>query len=135
MSSFENPGTLPKPGLIGRVLRLILAFILLCFFASVITNYQFWEVIDLRNIFIWMGVIYCFYAFPHAINIGFQLHLGRWPQLIFIITTSLAVVWDISWYGIFPGKAFSLSLVVLVVYVTIHIGISHLLAAFFAVPG
>jgi hypothetical protein len=133
---FEQPGTFPKPGPIGRIVRLLAGIGLLYFFAQALIAYDGFVRLNVpRNPLFWIGVALCFFGLPTAINIGFGRSWGHWPQIIVLVLGLAAVIFDLIQYGSLWGPPLGLLAYVLIVYFTAHVGLSFLVQAIFATPG
>ncbi len=120
---------LPKPGPIGRSVRLALGLFLLYFAVYALTDYRLGGSPSARDLGVWIGLAYAVYFLPDAINLGLGRTWGRWP--LFVATTAVLVAGliDLVSSGTFVGPAFGLIFFVLIVYVFTHIGLSLILAA------
>ncbi len=70
--------TLPKPGPIGRSVRLALGLLLLYFAAYALTHYRLGGSPSATNLGVWIGLAYAVYYLPDVINLGFGRNWGRW---------------------------------------------------------
>jgi hypothetical protein len=133
---FEKPGSLPKPGPIGRMVRIISGCALLYFFIVTLTNFgDFVGLIVPKHPLMWLGVALSFYFLAYVVNVGFTITWGRWLQLILVVAAMAAVVLNLSIYGRFWGPLLGLVIFVLLAYVTGHLGVSFILAGILATPG
>ncbi len=126
---------LPKPGPIGRSVRLALGLFLLYFAVSALTDYRLGGSPSARDLGVWIGLAYAVYFLPDAINLGLGRTWGRWP--LFVATTAVLVAGliDLVSSGTIVGPAFGLIVFVLIVYAFTHIGLSLIVAAIIAAPG
>ncbi len=126
---------LPKPGPIGRSVRLALGLFLLYFAVYALTHYRLGGSPSARDLGVWIGLAYAVYFLPDAINLGLGRTWGRWP--LFVATTAVLVAGliDLVSSGTFVGPAFGLIVFVLIVYAFTHIGLSLIVAAIIAAPG
>ena len=139
---FEKTGTLKPPGIIGRIVRLLLGILVLYLFIDLVE----WEWLQPKNSseFIrWQApgldwaVIFLlfFYLFPLVVNIGFGVNWKRKPQLILIIAVVGLGLFTLFQYGSIWSPALGWLLLIWLTYVAGHLGISFLLAAMLATPG
>ncbi len=126
---------LPKPGPIGRSVRLALGLFLLYFAVYALTHYRLGGSPSARDPGVWIGLAFAVYFLPDVINLGFGRTWGRWP--LFVATTALLVAGliDLVSSGTFVGPAFGLIFLVLIVYAFTHLGLSQIVAAIIASPG
>jgi len=129
---FDEPGTLQRPGPIGRLVRLILG--LLCLWLV-------WQLAfrsgtpDLTNPSFWIFVAFGMLLVPYVINIGFGVTWGAWPR---IVSTILLVGAAAIGYLTTNGQiAFSLwaTAAIWMAYVYGHLGISFVMSSLLATPG
>jgi hypothetical protein len=133
---FEKPGSLPKPGPIGRMVRIVSGCALLYFFIVTLTNFGNYIGLTVpKHPLIWLGVALSFYFLAYVVNVGFTITWGRWLQLITVLVAMASVVLDLSVYGSFWGPPLGLLVFVLLAYVTGHLGLSFILAGLLATPG
>ena len=134
--ALDKPGTLIRPGIIGRTTRFL--FAAACFYA-------FWSVLDHGDAFLVStptaltkavaAMAVAFWLFPYVVNIGFSKGWGRWPQvaIILLLLAAAAGSW-VSYGGIF-GPPVGLVMFVWLVYVFGHLGVSFALSSVLATPG
>jgi hypothetical protein len=133
---FEKPGSLPKPGPIGRMVRIVSGCALLYFFIVTLTNFGNYIGLTVpKHPLMWLGVALSFYFLAYVVNVGFTITWGRWLQLITVLVAMASVVLDLSVYGSFWGPPLGLLVFVLLAYVTGHLGLSFILAGLLATPG
>ncbi len=134
--SFEKPGTFPRPGLVGRGIRLVAGAVLLYFFVVVLRNFPAYVSSQVpTHPLLWAGVAFSVYALPEVAGIPFGRDLGRWPRLVFGGLGVAAVIFNLARYSSWWGPPLGLLLFLLLAYVTGALGISFLLAGALAVPG
>ena len=132
---FDKPGTLRRPGPIGRVVRLLLGVWLLyvCWMlwtypgALLSEKFPHWA-----NL---ISIAFALWLVPPVVNIGFGINLKAWPRysaagaiLLWAIGLGLA---DGSWWSPALGRFAWL----FVLYTFGHLGLSFVLAAVIATPG
>ena len=126
---------LPKPGPIGRSVRLALGLLLLYFAAYALTRYQLGGSPSAWNLGLWIGLAYAVYFLPDVINLGLGRAWGRWPQLVAASAVGVAGLIDLVSSGTFLGPALGLIVFALILYAFTHIGLSMLVAAILGAPG
>ncbi|MFQ5812195.1 MAG: hypothetical protein ACE5I2_03245 [Anaerolineae bacterium] len=133
---FERSGTFPRPGLIGRGVRLVAGAVLLYFFLVTLRNFPAYAGLRVpTHPLLWIGVALGIYALPQVIGIAFGRDLGRWPQLVFGILAVVGVLFNFARYSSWWGPPLGLLLFSLLAYVTGVAGASFLLAGALAIPG
>lgn len=144
MSSSTNPPvSLPKPRLVGRLVRLVLGVLLVFFFVELVT-----AVSSPGSAFLlpqtgwnvpggdwWIAAAICFFVLPVVINSGFGRRWGGWPRMVFLALAAGATLWDWLAYGSLWAPPLAVLILLLVAYVLAHAGISYLVAAVAATPG
>jgi len=132
----NDSGSLPRPGPLGIVVRLIAAFVLLSVFSSVVAAYP--DMVSSTfpsSPLLLFGVALTFYFLPDVLNPGVGRDWGRWPQKAFLLAAGVAAVADVVFYGSFWAPPLGFLLFLLVAFVTGLGGLSFLLSAILALPG
>ena len=134
---YDQPGTLSRPGPIGRVARLALG--LLSAYAVVLILAgapAFHSGRALRVSSVWFMILLAFYFFPDIVNIGFgkawkrgHLYLG----LVVLAGLSALVSW--AEYGSPLGPPLGILVGGWLVYAFGHMGIAFFLATLLGTPG
>jgi len=132
----DEPGSLPRPGPIGRLVRLVLGVICL--------SHVYWllqvsgNLLDangqLRSI-LWNGIIIGLFLVSYVINIGFSRAWKKWPAII-----SACVFLIIAAYGYLAAGTAETELLANVLwvwefYVFAHLGGAFIIAAAIGTPG
>ena len=130
------PGSLSKPGPVGRLLRLLL---------GVLCLYALWGLMNIGPDFVenpigllpnlGLMILFALCVFNYVINIGFSTDWHRYPLIASLIF--LAAVATVGY--LFTGDAgtdiLGVSVLFWLGYFYTHLGVSFLLAAFLATPG
>ena len=132
----DEPGTLPRPGPVGRLARLVFGLLCLSYVYGLITVGG-----DLQspsgNIrpIIWNGILAGLLVVSYVVNIGYSRAWKKWPAVV--SATALAAVASVGY--LMSGTVETLALALLMwaweLYIFGHLGISFLLAAIIATPG
>ncbi len=132
----DEPGTLTRPGPIGRSVRLAFGFLCL------------WYVLQLLGIsvnlldseghirqLIWNGIIIGLFLISYVINIGFSKDWKKWPALVsgavFIVIGGLGVLLQ----GNFETPTLAVTIWLWELYLFSHLGLSFILAGLIGSPG
>lgn len=127
--------TFDRPGLLGRAIRLTAGLALLTFGIKTLTEPTDWISQTVPQSFgIWIGAAVCF-RFLRGMEKGFQRIWGRKPQLIIVLLALVAVLFNMLSYGTWWGIPLGALIFLLIVYVTMNLGVSFLLADILAHPG
>ena len=133
-TEFKESGTLTRPGVVGRLVRFIAGGICLYFLFVVLIGAG--KIVHLQlSILAWIGVAYCFYAIPYAVNIGLNRNWKWWPQAIYLFLVLDAGCVSFFLFGSFFGPPMGFALLMLLVFILGYFGISFFLAAILAIPG
>jgi hypothetical protein len=137
--SANNSGNLPRPGAVGRLVRLLLGLLLLFFFAQVMRSapgflaaQKGWGIPDGDW---WIVAAGCFLALSGVVNDGFGRRWGRWPQIVYLVLVVAAAIWDLAVYKVLWAAPLGFVVLLLVLYVLAHAGASFLVSAAVAAPG
>lgn len=124
----DEPGTLPKPGPVGRLTRLAFGVLCLWFVAELlkVRSTLIDSQGDVREI-IWNGILPGLFLISYIINIGFSRAWKKWPALV-----SIAVFLTLAALG---SELLARSIWVWELYLFGHLGVSFLLAALIGTPG
>ena len=104
LGDFGEPGTVPKPLIIGRAARVATAgFVLFVFIVNLI-DYKDVVTSDISDpgVLYWIAVAFSWWYFSDLVVVGFSLGRGRWPQIgvfSFALALTIAglVAYDSAW--------------------------------------
>lgn len=86
-SSYCEAGTLPPPGPVGRLVRLLFGLLCMWFlFTGILTSPADVVARFPHNDNLWPWAVAALYLFSYVVNIGFGQSWGRWPQGIIILS-------------------------------------------------
>ncbi len=129
-------GTLPRPGWIGRLVRLGLAGLCLYVLSELI---RYWSVVLLHPDQAMRGfvlpILGMLWVFNYVVNIGFGVSWRRWPLFALLAAFAAACVVSRLLYGDWFAEPGGALLLAALGYFYAHLGVSFLLAAAFATPG
>ncbi len=132
----DEPGTLPRPGPLGRIVRLAFGALCAYYLLGIVNVYD--GLMDgqghVRSV-IWNGVLIGLFLISYVINIGFSKDWKKWPAVV-----SACLFLLLGAYGYFSQAAFETTALAGTIwvwefYLFTHLGISFLLAALLATPG
>jgi len=131
-----DAGTLVRPGLVGRAVRMALGVFCLYALFQVIRDYESIvaaPITALPGLAIISGVCLC--IINYVVNIGFSKNWGRWPAYAslggFAILGAMGFVLD----GGANSAILGLPFLAWLVYFYSHLGVSFVLASLIATPG
>ncbi len=134
---FEEQGSLRKPGLIGRAVRLVFGAWLLWALYTLL-RYGWIVLVDTTPpspIEWWLFIILAFWLTPYVINIGLTKNWRRAPQVVVAVLAALALAIDLAVYGTWWAPPVGLFVLAWLAYFSAHLGISFVLSALLATPG
>ncbi len=135
VTRYDAPGTLPRPGPVGRGARLLGGLMLLCFFVVTLSEYRFGVSPRPTNMLAWIALAFVLYALPGVVNLGYGRSWGRWPRAGGAAVLVGGGLLDRFLVGAFFGPVFGLVFYAMLVYVLGHIALSLFLSALLATPG
>ena len=132
----DEPGSLPKPGPVGRVVRLL--FGLLCL----------WYVSELMDaagsltasnghilLSVWNGILPGLFLISYVINIGFSRSWGKMPAIVSASVLAVAALASYLSLGTVETNLFARVTWIWELYLFGHLGLSFVLAAVIGTPG
>jgi hypothetical protein len=134
-SASQDSDGLPRPGPIGRGLRVILGLVVLYFFAGIVSALpELADGVNAANPLIWVGMAYAIYALPEIVSMVFS---RRWPawNVRGAAIGALAALADLALTGSPNGGAFGITFGLAMALVLGVLGTSFLVAAAVAAPG
>ncbi len=130
---------LPRPGLLGRAIRIAFGVVLLYAFVELVAQSQtFLRPLPGWQVPVgdwWIVTIICWLVLPDSIFDGLRPRLGTRPQYVFALLTAAAVVWSRAGYGHLWALPLALLMLLLLLAVFLYAGVSSLLAGAIAAPG
>lgn len=132
----DEPGSLPRPGPIGRVARLLLGIACLAYVQGLIQVAA--NLLDsdghIRTI-IWNGMVPGLFLVSYIINIGYSRPWKKWPA---IFSAGLFLVIGTAGFlsvGTPETNALALTIWSWEMYLASHLGIAFIISALIATPG
>ena len=134
--NLENTGSLPRPGPVGRIVRL--AFGLLCalYFVGLIDISDDLMTVDgnIRPV-VWNGILFGLFLVSYIVNIGFSRAWKKWPALVSVAFLLVAAGIGYLTQGTFESRVLARVMWAWELYVFSHLGIAFILAAVIGTPG
>jgi len=127
--NFEEQGSLTKPYIIGRFVRLVLGVACIHFIYLLIQHGD--QVIYSleSNPMTWIAVTAAFVLINHVVNIGFGKKWGRMPQTLFVWASVGLIIFSLYSEGQILGAPFRYFLFGYLFYFYLHLGVSLLLSS------
>ncbi len=126
---------LPRPGWLGRSIRLGLAAFFLYWLVQIVVGYRPGASPSPWDPMTWLALVYISWVLPELVNLGFGLHWGRWPRHVFLALLLLGGALDLVRGAGVPGPAFGLVFFATAAYAFGHLGLSFSVAGIDAAPG
>lgn len=130
------PGSLSRPGPIGRLVRLLLGAVCL---------YALWGVVNIAPEFVenpigllpnlGLMIVFALYIFNYVVTIGFSRDWHRYPLIVSLIIMVAVAAAGFLFTGDAGTDALGITVLLWLGYFYTHLGVSFLLAAFLATPG
>ncbi|AWZ01335.1 hypothetical protein RHODOSMS8_01800 [Rhodobiaceae bacterium] len=131
-----DAGELPKPGPMGRLVRLALGALCL-FYVADLWSIRGNPITDAGHIQtpLWTGIIFGLFLVNYVVNIGFSQSWKKWPAILSGL--GLVGVAGISkvFYGEYESTLMAYTLLVWLLYIFTHLGMAFVLAALIQTPG
>ncbi len=135
--TYVPAGTLPKPGWLGRGIRLLLGVIVLLSTYSVATHYDqltFAGGVPL-SIGLWVLAFALFYSMRDVIDLGLNVHWGQKAQLATLGLAAAAIVIDEIGYGRLWAPPLGTLFYLWVLLIGFPLGVALILAGIWGTPG
>lgn len=129
---FDEPGTIAKPGPIGRIVRLSLGALCLWLVWQVATRSG---TEDLFNPSFWVLAAFGLVLAPYVVNIGFGVKWGAWPRIVSIAAILVAAAVGFATSDSVLSTSLWATVAIWMGYICGHLGISFVLSAILATPG
>lgn len=132
----EEPGSLPKPGPIGRFVRFAFGAM------SIYYVIGLWSVRDdlitgdgsIRAL-VWNGVVPALFLISYVVNIGFSRDWKKWPAFVSFVLLLAALGVGYFQTGAIESLLLARAIWVFELYLFAHLGVCFLLAALLSTPG
>lgn len=134
--NLSAPGDIPKPGPIGRMLRLGLGVLCLYYVNGLLNVGGSLLTVDghIRQL-LWNGILPGLILVSYVVNIGFSRGWKKWPAILSLVMLAGAAAYSWSATGSAEGQLSATLLWVWLTYVFGHLGLAFVLSALLATPG
>lgn len=132
----EAPGSLAKPGPVGRLVRLGFGLLSLYYVYGLwdIRNDLFTEGGSIR-LLIWNGILPGLFLVSYVVNIGFSRDWKKWPAIISAGLLVAAAGIGYMQAGVFETPLLARAVLYWELYIFTHLGVSFVLASLLGTPG
>jgi hypothetical protein len=135
--SYVPSGVLPKPGLLGRGIRLILGIFVLMGATGIIAGFR--QLVSLKqvpgNVELWLFALLLFASMREVIDLGLGMQWGQKAQIATLILAGICIVLDEIIYGRLWAPPFGLLFCIWCLLIAIPLGVALILAAILGTPG
>jgi hypothetical protein len=132
----DEPGSLPRPGPVGRILRLVFGMLCLWYVTDLIqvTGSLISNDGHIKSV-VWNGLLIGLFLVSYVVNIGFTKAWKKWPLFI-----SIGIFLLIAGYGYLTQGSFETNLLAHVIwgwelYLFIHLGLAFITSSLVGSPG
>lgn len=132
----DEPGSLPRPGAVGRLVRFVLGLLCLWYVVGLIEVSGSLLSGDghIRSV-VWNGVLIGLFLISYVINIGFSRAWKKWPAI-----ASAAVFLVVAGIGYLTERTIETNVLARILwgwelYVFSHLGVAFFLASVIGTPG
>jgi len=132
----DEPGTLPRPGPIGRLVRLAFGALCISFVIELLqVRTDLFEQVGHVHVVIWNGLLPALFLISYVVNIGYSKALKKWPAAISAV--AMMAIASLSFLATGSGESIALARALWLweLYLFGHLGAAFLLAAAIATPG
>ena len=132
----EEPGSLPKPGPVGRAVRLL--FGLLClWYVSELLAVAANLMASNGNVLplVWNGILPGLFLISYVINLGFSRSWGKMPAIVSAVVLAVAAFAGYLSSGTVETSLFARVVWIWELYLFFHLGLSFVLSAVIGTPG
>ena len=132
----DEPGSLPRPGPIGRLVRLAFGALCLWYVAGLIEVADSLVTADghIRPV-IWNGILFGLFLISYVINIGFSRAWKKWPALVSAVAFLIIVAFGFVTEGAFETRLLARVIWAWELYVFSHLGAAFIISAVIGTPG
>lgn len=135
--SYVSPGVLPKPGLLGRGIRLVLGIFVLVGAFGIVTGFR--QLVSLQrvpgSVELWLFALLLFASMRDVIDLGLGVQWGRKAQMITLILAGIFIALDDIIYRRLWAPPFGVLFCIWCLSIAIPLGVALILAAIFGTPG
>ena len=132
----DEPGSLPRPGPVGRLVRIGLAILCLWYVYGLIqvSGNLFAADGSIRPV-IWKGIIFGLFLVSYVVNIGFSRAWKKWPAVVSVAALAIIAGAGYAMAGTIETNLLARSIWIWELYVFSHLGLAFLVAGLISTPG
>jgi hypothetical protein len=132
----DEPGSLPRPGPVGRLVRLGLGILCLRYVYGLIQVAGGLIAADGSiRIVVWNGIIFALFLVSYVVNIGFSRAWKKWPAIV--SAGAFAIIAGVSYAmtGMIETNLLARSIWIWELYIFSHLGLAFIIAGVIGTPG
>ena len=132
----DEPGSLPKPGPVGRIARLPFGVLCLWYVSELVaaTGSLIASNGHILSL-VWIGILPGLFLISYIVNIGFSRSWGKMPAIVSASALAVAALASYLSYGTVETNLFARTAWIWELYLFGHLGLSFVLAAVIGTPG
>lgn len=132
----DEPGSLPKPGPAGRVVRLLFG-VLCVWYVSELLAVAGILIASNGNVLplVWNGILPGLFLISYVINIGFSRSWGKMPAIVSAVVFAVAALAGYLSTGTVETSLGARAVWIWELYLFSHLGLSFVLSAVIGTPG
>ena len=132
----DEPGSLPKPGPVGRVVRLLFGLLCLWYVSELLAAAGSLIASNghIRPL-VWNGILPGLFLISYVVNIGFSRSWGKMPAIVSAFFLAIAALLSYMSSGSVDTILFARAAWIWVLYLFTHLGLSFVLSAAIGTPG
>lgn len=132
----DEPGSLPRPGPIGRVVRFGLGVLCLWYIYGLIQVSDNINAADgsVRPL-IWNSIVPSLFLVSYVVNIGFSRDWKKWPALVSAAALAMIAVVGYAILGTIETNLLARSIWIWEMYIFSHLGLAFIIAGVIGTPG
>ena len=132
----DEPGSLPKPGPVGRIIRLLFGLLCLWYVSELLAAAGSLIASNGHILpLVWNGILPGLFLISYVINIGFSHSLGKMPAIVSAAVLAAAALASYFSSGTVETGLFARVTWIWELYLFAHLGLSFVLAAVIGTSG
>jgi hypothetical protein len=132
----DDPGSLPKPGPIGRIVRLALGLLCVYYVVALIAVSD--DLIrddgHIRSV-VWNGVLGGLFLISYIVNIGFSRAWRKWPAIVSAVILLVVAGFSLLLQGVVESNLLARTIWAWEIYLFSHLGGAFIIASLIGTPG
>jgi hypothetical protein len=132
----DEPGSLPRPGPVGRIVRLLFALLCLWYVNGLVMVAASLIADDghIRGL-LWNGIFPGLILISYVVNIGYSRSWGKTPAIVSAAILAAVALAGYLYWGTIETELFARVLWIWELYLFAHLGLSFALSAAIGTPG